>query len=256
MADDRTTLDFNFISLVLSVTGRVRPDDLQSVPSTQRTSLLHAFADAYAASQPLHFEGDTLVAGSGAPRPTPTAMPQSTSLTETVTAPVSPAIPEVLPETAYTSATAAVPAALAGFAPAAVAPAYPASPPRSPGTPPSAGAAPLPAADGAFFGMPEADFKSGPVTLDLADGALAGGPTNVAALAAAHDEPGLPKAAWWFWLLPVLLTWMGGLIAYFVVRPTNEKQARSMLITGFALTAACVLMGAAGFIGIRMLAGQ
>ena len=36
----------------------------------------------------------------------------------------------------------------------------------------------------------------------------------------------------WWWLLPFFLTWIGGLIAYIVIKDRNPKTARKMLIFG------------------------
>lgn len=41
------------------------------------------------------------------------------------------------------------------------------------------------------------------------------------------------SGAWW--ILPIFLTLVGGLICYFVLRNRNEKKARNMLYLGIAL---------------------
>jgi hypothetical protein len=48
----------------------------------------------------------------------------------------------------------------------------------------------------------------------------------------------------WWWLLPILLSWIGGLIAYFVLRDRNAKTARNMLIFSIVWT---VVVGAITF---------
>jgi len=264
MAGNRTTLDFNFVALVLSVTGRVRPDDLQAVPSTERVSLLHAYADTYGASTPLHFEADTLVAGAGDPLPAPptpvapptapafvpaqgATHPDPSAATAATAVSASPAVPDPFADSAYTSATAAHAADAGAFFPGSPMPLA-----AVPGGAPSAGAVALPVADGAFFGMPESAGLQPAAFADPAAAAIAGA---TAAPYAAEDvaDTAQPKASFLFWLLPVLLTWVGGLVAYFVVRPTNEKQAKTMLITGIVLTVAYVLIGVAGFFGLGML---
>jgi len=45
-----------------------------------------------------------------------------------------------------------------------------------------------------------------------------------------------------FWLLPVFFVWIGGLIAFLVVRKTSAKQARGMLLLGIGLTVAYILL--------------
>lgn len=42
------------------------------------------------------------------------------------------------------------------------------------------------------------------------------------------------SAAWW--LLPFFLAWIGGLIAYFVLKDRNGKTATNMLIFGIVWT--------------------
>jgi uncharacterized membrane protein YvbJ len=44
-------------------------------------------------------------------------------------------------------------------------------------------------------------------------------------------KPAEHISAWW-WLLPFFLTWIGGLIAYFVLKDRNSKTATNMLIFG------------------------
>jgi cobalamin biosynthesis protein CobD/CbiB len=40
------------------------------------------------------------------------------------------------------------------------------------------------------------------------------------------------KVAPWWWILPVVLTWLGGAIAFLALRKKNFKTARNMLIFG------------------------
>lgn len=44
-----------------------------------------------------------------------------------------------------------------------------------------------------------------------------------------------PISGWW-WLLPFFLAWIGGLIAYFVLKDRNSKTAEHMLIFGVIWT--------------------
>ncbi|CAI9831832.1 MAG: hypothetical protein MPI95_03455 [Nitrosopumilus sp.] len=39
-----------------------------------------------------------------------------------------------------------------------------------------------------------------------------------------------------YWILPILLTVMGGLICYFVLRDRNHRKAKNMLYLGIVLT--------------------
>jgi len=48
------------------------------------------------------------------------------------------------------------------------------------------------------------------------------------------------NGAWW--LLPILMGWVGGLIAWLVNKDADPKVARSMLITGIAISAVVVIL--------------
>jgi hypothetical protein len=211
---DRTQLDSNFISLVLSVSGRVRPIDLHGMPESERTGALHAFYDANAsASMPLHFEGDDLVAGVGS-GPAPSAAPPASAPAADL--PTEPFVSD------YAPASAPTPAADV---------AEPLAPPAA--LEPLAADAPA-VADSDFFAIPPSAGPADP--------------------AAEHMAPDIPvgemqfpaeKVSFLFWLLPVFFTWVGGIIAFFLVRKKNPKTAKAMLITGIAITVIFALAGVA-----------
>jgi heme/copper-type cytochrome/quinol oxidase subunit 2 len=48
-------------------------------------------------------------------------------------------------------------------------------------------------------------------------------------------KPAEPISGWW-WLVPFFLAWIGGLIAYFVLKDRNQKTAEHMLIFGVVWT--------------------
>lgn len=50
------------------------------------------------------------------------------------------------------------------------------------------------------------------------------------------SAPGPPRVNGAWWLLPILLGWIGGLIAYFVNREADPATARAMLLVGIALS--------------------
>ena len=58
-----------------------------------------------------------------------------------------------------------------------------------------------------------------------------------------------PISGWW-WLVPFFLAWIGGLIAYFVLKDRNQKTAEQMLIFGVVWTfvGAIVVVAVAGFL--------
>jgi hypothetical protein len=51
------------------------------------------------------------------------------------------------------------------------------------------------------------------------------------------DRPTRPVNGAW-WLLPILLGWLGGLIAWLVNRDADERTARMMLVVGIAISVA------------------
>ena len=66
-------------------------------------------------------------------------------------------------------------------------------------------------------------------------------------------RPAEQISAWW-WLVPFFLAWIGGLIAYFVLKDRNQKTAEYMLIFGIVWTFVgifflfVVAVGLAGFV--------
>lgn len=60
-----------------------------------------------------------------------------------------------------------------------------------------------------------------------------------------YDEMGIgqrKRSNWWF-LLPIFLQVVGGLIAYFVIRGEDPRKARNCLYLGIALTVANIAVG-------------
>ena len=51
------------------------------------------------------------------------------------------------------------------------------------------------------------------------------------------------RSRWWY-LVPLLLAIVGGVVAYFAVRRDDPRLARNCLVLGVALTAACVTLQA------------
>ena len=47
----------------------------------------------------------------------------------------------------------------------------------------------------------------------------------------------------WMYLLPILLTWIGGLIMFFIERKNNPSEAKKGLILGFVLTPVYFVIG-------------
>jgi hypothetical protein len=311
MAADRTALDFSFVSLVLSVNGRVRPDDLQALPAVQRAHLLAAYYSAKSATEPMYFDGDTLVAGvnpnlaagseSAVPEPMPAAPAPSSPLEaepffEPAPTPVSVPGAAAAPTTAAAGAAAGVAvlgAAMAG-APQETPPATDAYAPAYTTEPANAPAPEVPN----FFGAPEQPIAEAAPQAIAADAAplepvFAPEPQPAPEASDAPDAPDLPAepasaqeaapdavdffsipapdqdssffpedeqspagqhgVTFLFWLLPVLLTWVGGLIAFFVLRGKDAKLAKTMLITGIVLTLVYAAVAAAAVFGLGVI---
>ncbi len=58
-----------------------------------------------------------------------------------------------------------------------------------------------------------------------------------------------PSAAWY--LLPIFLNWVGGLIMFFALRNRSQQMAKRGLILGFVLTAAAVVIYLAVSFAVR-----
>jgi uncharacterized membrane protein YeaQ/YmgE (transglycosylase-associated protein family) len=53
-------------------------------------------------------------------------------------------------------------------------------------------------------------------------------------------SPRRVSGAWW--LLPIFMGWVGGLIAWLVNKDADPNRARAMLITGIAISAVVVIL--------------
>ncbi|MFN0147970.1 MAG: toll/interleukin-1 receptor domain-containing protein [Dehalococcoidia bacterium] len=62
--------------------------------------------------------------------------------------------------------------------------------------------------------------------------------------AATMAAPQAVSGAWW--LAPIVFSFLGGLVAYFVIKPANPKTAKNMLIAGIVMTPVWIIVGAAG----------
>ena len=62
------------------------------------------------------------------------------------------------------------------------------------------------------------------------------------------------KTSWAWWLLPIYLAWVGGLIAWAVVRDDDRSKARGMLILGIVMTVLWFLLWVVIFIIANILA--
>ena len=56
------------------------------------------------------------------------------------------------------------------------------------------------------------------------------------------SETGMRKSNWWF-LLPIFMQLVGGVIAYFVLRGDDPSKAKNCLLLGVALFAVSMALG-------------
>jgi hypothetical protein len=203
----------SFIAMVLSVNGRVRSEDLTSIPDAERESLLQAYSHAHP-ELALHFEGTTLIAG-------PAAVEQSYGAPMPMPMPVSQAPQPAVPEPGGT-AQADMPAEPSSIqAEEFIAPL-----PSAAGSPATPGqGAGIPEPDGAAFFVPP--------------------PPETPAPAPAVETVTPEKVSFVWWLLAVLVPVLGGLVSWLVVKGKNAKQATAMLLTSLIIGA---VMIAAGFL--------
>jgi hypothetical protein len=68
-------------------------------------------------------------------------------------------------------------------------------------------------------------------------------PVNVAVSVAQTQQREAVPGAWW--ILPILLGWLGGLIAWAVTRHRDPVMARAMLITGILISVVAIILIAA-----------
>jgi len=61
---------------------------------------------------------------------------------------------------------------------------------------------------------------------------------------AGGEEPARRRSRWWY-LAPLLLSIVGGVVAYFALRGDDSRMALRCLVLGGAMTAACVAIQAA-----------
>jgi hypothetical protein len=68
----------------------------------------------------------------------------------------------------------------------------------------------------------------------------AGWSPTPATTAPSSPTPRPISGAWW--LLPILAGWLGGLIAWLLVKDSDPRKARAMLLTGIAISALLVVL--------------
>ncbi len=216
--------DDNFISTLLSVSGRVRPTDLHAVGAAEAAELLRAYHAAHP-EMALGFDGDTLAMGATAAPPAPMPAPQPTfePTFEAAPAPLyaEPLAPAEAPPAVVESGGEALPSWVYE------------SPSEAPAADLSEIPAPMPAAPTETESQFAGDFEPLP---DYAAPMFA-------------DEP-VAKIAWYWWVITVLLWPIGGLVAFLVVKGSNPKGSGKLLIlTGVIFLVWVAIIAALFFFG-------
>jgi hypothetical protein len=186
----------DLVSMILDVRGRVRPDDLDSLPEVHRAQVLAAFAFAHGDARDLRFDGDDLVAvtdGAAGAHP-----PVGTSRLE----------PHGgrLADGASDEDLAAL------------------------------GLPDMSSAPGGGIGMTREDLGTDPTELAQTPSASPRSIAIGAPASADPPKVLEPRVNWPWWFLPIGLGAIGGGAAYLWGRSTNEKQVRRMLYVGVTLT--------------------
>ncbi len=70
---------------------------------------------------------------------------------------------------------------------------------------------------------------------------LTSGPPPPGGLGSTFPRPGAKVSGAW-WLLPIFMGWLGGLIAWLVNKDADPQKARAMLITGISISVAIFVL--------------
>lgn len=224
-----TNRNDDFIKTLLSVRGRVRPCDVHGVNEFEAAGLLESFKAAHP-EMGLVIDSGVLTVGHGAVAAP--SMPMAAAV-GSYGEPPAPSFEfsDPLPE------PYAAPVAVVADAEA---PPFAVSAPAAPES-----LAPIPAAPAPDFGAQAPDF--GMPASPAADDWLAGADGQADAFSQALAPQDAP-VAWYWWLLPVFATWLGGLIAWYVLRADHPTAAKKLLIVGIVLTVLPIVLGILFFV--------
>jgi len=193
----------SYIAMVLSMSGRVRPADLQMVAEDARSEALQAYFERHREVADLHFSGDELVAGT---------------------------------EPTQASAAASPTSAPAAHRASEVAAPSPESAPVTPTDLTESGESAIDLLLGDFDGSAEraVEFASPPTSREPV--ATSAATRSAAPAPAAKKVPQAKGRLWMLWWIPtVLVPLLGGLGAWFFLRERRPVQARIMLGVGIGL---------------------
>jgi len=68
-------------------------------------------------------------------------------------------------------------------------------------------------------------------------------PAQALSVQTAETPPNKTSAAWW--LLPIFMAWVGGLIGWLVVKEDNKGKAKGLLVLGIVMTFVWMVVGIA-----------
>lgn len=90
------------------------------------------------------------------------------------------------------------------------------------------------------FSAQEPDSAEVGIGVTMAPTPSTGWPSAAAPPARREVAPRSVSGAWW--LLPILAGWLGGLIAWLLVKDSDPRKARAMLLTGIGISALLVVL--------------
>lgn len=199
----------DFIGMLLDVRGRVRAADIHGVNERDAAELLEAYRSEHP-ERSLAIEDGVLA---------PASMAQPAYAGDAVTEyqPPAPTDPEPAP---YQAPAAPESAYMPDFATGPV--------PASPQTQAELESSPF-FADSASAASPEAAlYQDDAAEMNAFD---------------AGTTPGEPPVAWYWWLVPFFMSWLGGLIAWLVLREAQPSGAKKLLIFGIVMTVIPIILG-------------
>jgi hypothetical protein len=204
----------SFISMVLSLNGRVRPADLHSIPEAERQDALRAYLERHQMEEPLHMVGVELVAGETAPAGNvvvdEVAAAQPTAPAP-VASPATPAVPPVASQSAGHVSAGDVDLLLGDY---------------------DGHSDRIDAVDSGASA--EARIEHAAVDRGGAPSRAASATLRSAATPSVFDV--VSSRRWLLWWVPTLVVpLIGGAVAWLALRNTRIRAARAMLAVGIAV---------------------
>jgi hypothetical protein len=276
----------SFIAMLLGVSGRARPQDLQGIAPSDAAEVLRKYAEANAAMGVL-FDGQALtISARPAPTPVPTPVPEvplAPPADEAAWNVPSAPVPSSFAESQATfETTPAIPEVGAQAPALSEEPIFVPAPPEGedfpPGIPPLVEPALAPSLSEPVELAPLEPPASTDAQVGIAVDEVVAVPAPPAPEAAAavgfepapatdfeplpgveaplFNEPMLmdqPAVQWYWWLVAVFFGWVGGLVGFLLIRSSNPRGARNVLLVGIGVS---VLSAVIAVVSVMMMGGS